>query len=158
MDEKVRFIAAVLAEEHSMMELCESFGVSRKTGYKWRLRYSNGTGRRGLRVFAGRRIGCHGRSRRNRRPRSSACAMRIRAGGLRSCGPSSCSARRSRPGRPRVPSASCCGGQGLSQQRKRRRHAVPNPGPLTVAASANDVWCIDFKGWFRTADHAVDLL
>ena len=44
--------------------------------------------------------------------------------------------------------------QGLSQQRKRRRHAVPNPGPLTVAASANDVWCIDFKGWFRTADHA----
>ena len=39
MDEKVRFIAAVLAEEHRMMELCESFGVSRKTGYKWRLRY-----------------------------------------------------------------------------------------------------------------------
>jgi hypothetical protein len=44
--------------------------------------------------------------------------------------------------------------QGLSQRRKRRRHAVPNPGPLTVAASANEVWCIDFKGWFRTADHA----
>ena len=44
--------------------------------------------------------------------------------------------------------------QGLSQRRKRRRHAVPYPGPLTVAASANDVWCIDFKGWFRTADHA----
>jgi hypothetical protein len=25
---------------------------------------------------------------------------------------------------------------------------------LTVAASANEVWCIDFKGWFRTADGA----
>ena len=23
-----------------------------------------------------------------------------------------------------------------------------------MAASANDVWCIDFKGWLRTADHA----
>ena len=80
--------------------------------------------------------------------------MRIRAGGLRSCCPSSCSARRGQA----WPAASTIGEllrpQGLSQQRKRRRHAVPNPGPLTVAASANDVWCIDFKGWFRTADHA----
>ena len=40
MDEKVRFIAAVLAEEQSMAELCESFGVSRKTGYKWLARYA----------------------------------------------------------------------------------------------------------------------
>ena len=39
MDEKVRLVAAVLAAEHSMSELCESFGISRKTGYKWLLRY-----------------------------------------------------------------------------------------------------------------------
>ena len=35
--------------------------------------------------------------------------------------------------------------QGLSQRRKRCRHAVPNPGPLTVAASPNDVSCITSK-------------
>jgi putative transposase len=40
MDEKVRFVAAVLAEEHSMTELCASFGVSGKTGYKWLARYA----------------------------------------------------------------------------------------------------------------------
>src|SRR5882672_1354452 len=39
MDEKVKFVASVLADEYSMTELCESFGVSRKTGYKWLLRY-----------------------------------------------------------------------------------------------------------------------
>ena len=39
MDEKLRFVAAALAAEQSMTELCESFGVSRKTGYKWVARY-----------------------------------------------------------------------------------------------------------------------
>src|ERR1700687_3026972 len=39
MDEKMRLVAAVLADEHSMSELCASLGVSRKTGYKWLLRY-----------------------------------------------------------------------------------------------------------------------
>ena len=39
MDEKLRFVAAVLSGEPSMTELCASFGVSRKTGYKWLLRY-----------------------------------------------------------------------------------------------------------------------
>ena len=34
MDEKLRFIGARLAEEESMTELCERFGISRKTGYK----------------------------------------------------------------------------------------------------------------------------
>jgi hypothetical protein len=31
MDQKVRFIAALLAREESMTELCERFGISRKT-------------------------------------------------------------------------------------------------------------------------------
>jgi putative transposase len=39
MDEKLRFMAAVMAQEESMTELCEQFGISRKTGYKLRRRY-----------------------------------------------------------------------------------------------------------------------
>jgi transposase-like protein len=39
MDEKVRLVAALVAAEHSMTELCESFRISRKTAYKWWLRY-----------------------------------------------------------------------------------------------------------------------
>ncbi len=34
MDEKMAFIVARLADEESMTELCEQFGISRKTGYK----------------------------------------------------------------------------------------------------------------------------
>ena len=39
MDERVRFIAAVKTGALSMVELCERFGVSRKTDYKWLSRY-----------------------------------------------------------------------------------------------------------------------
>ena len=43
---------------------------------------------------------------------------------------------------------------GLTEPRKYRRHAVPNPDLLLVAASANDVWGIDFEGLIRTGDRA----
>jgi helix-turn-helix protein len=42
MEEKTRFIAAVLTAEESIAELCAEFGISRKTGYKWLARYQAG--------------------------------------------------------------------------------------------------------------------
>src|SRR5262249_61329127 len=35
MDERIQFIARVLAGEDEMTVLCREYGVSRKTGYKW---------------------------------------------------------------------------------------------------------------------------
>jgi putative transposase len=39
MDQKTPFIAAYLRHRRSMTELCEFYGVSRKTGYQWIDRY-----------------------------------------------------------------------------------------------------------------------
>jgi transposase-like protein len=39
MDERMRFIVAHVEGLYSMTELCERFGVSRQTGYKWLGRY-----------------------------------------------------------------------------------------------------------------------
>src|SRR6516164_5012776 len=39
MDERMQFIARVLAGEDEMTVLCREYGVSRKTGYKWLGRY-----------------------------------------------------------------------------------------------------------------------
>jgi len=39
MDEKVRLIAALMAKEESATVVCEQLGISRKTAYKWLLRY-----------------------------------------------------------------------------------------------------------------------
>ena len=42
-------------------------------------------------------------------------------------------------------------GAGLVQRRRRRRRASPWSEPFAHAIVPNDVWCIDFKGWFRPA-------
>jgi putative transposase len=42
MDERLRFVAACLAQEDTMVELCAAFGILRKTGYKWLARYREG--------------------------------------------------------------------------------------------------------------------
>ncbi len=42
MDERVKFIAAYLRGELAVSRLCDAFGVSRKTAYKWIARYSEG--------------------------------------------------------------------------------------------------------------------
>ena len=58
------------------------------------------------------------------------------------------------PGRP-WPAASTIGArfdrEGLTVRRRLRRRTPPG-GPLCAADAANDVWAIDFKGWFRTGD------
>ncbi len=151
MDEKVRFVAAVLAEEQSMTELCESFGISRKTGYKWLQRYRSDGGE-----------GLHDRSRAPHRvPWAIGEAQAHAILELRcahpSWGPKKLRAKLiHRTPAQAWPAASTIGEllrrRGLTAARKRRRHAVPNPSPLVTAAMANDLWCIDFKGWFRTGD------
>ena len=43
--------------------------------------------------------------------------------------------------------------EGLVSSRRRRRRRVAAPGrPFRAVTAPNDVWCIDFKGWFRTRD------
>ena len=41
---------------------------------------------------------------------------------------------------------------GLVKRRRRRRRSTPWGEPFSGARRPNDVWSIDFKGWFRTAD------
>jgi putative transposase len=151
MDEKMEFIGALLGRAENMTELCERFGISRKTGYKLRARY--------------RAEGAAGIAERSRAPQvipwavSAAQAEAII--GVRrahaSWGPKKLRANlRDRAPEQDWPAPSTIGEllrrQGLSQPRKRRRCASPSPSPLPTAATANDLWCIDFKGWFRTAE------
>ena len=42
--------------------------------------------------------------------------------------------------------------EGLSQPRRRRRRPLTVEQPFGAVTAANDAWCIDFKGWFRTGD------
>jgi transposase InsO family protein len=150
-EERLLLIAEWLKGDLSMTALCERHGVSRKTGYKWIERY--------------RADPTQGLVERSRAPLrvpwslDEALAERIVA------------LRRRRPHwGPRKllavlkrdvpqfawPAASTIGDllrrEGLSQARRMRRPAVAVEQPFRTVSGPNDVWCTDFKGWFRTQD------
>ncbi|MEM9446470.1 MAG: helix-turn-helix domain-containing protein [Verrucomicrobiota bacterium] len=42
MDQREKFVVLAQSERYTISELCESYGISRKTGYKWLRRYAEG--------------------------------------------------------------------------------------------------------------------
>ncbi|MCR3955798.1 MAG: helix-turn-helix domain-containing protein, partial [Gudongella sp.] len=41
MDQREEFVLRALSEEISFTQLCDEYGISRKTGYKWKERFLN---------------------------------------------------------------------------------------------------------------------
>ena len=151
MDERMKFIADCLRGELPMVAVCEQYGISRKTGYKWLGRYR-----------ADPEGGLADRSRAPHHPAQGLDkAVAAAIIGLREqhpyWGPRKLlyGLERRYPGQ-RWPAASTIGDllrrEGLSRRVRQRRRAPPATAPLVHAQAANDVWCADFKGWFRTAD------
>jgi putative transposase len=151
MDRRVMFIAECLRGELPMTVLCERYGISRRIGYKWLNRY-RGDPEGGL---------CD-RSRAPHRPANGVAAEvveQIVAARTRYpyYGPRKLlvELQRRDPGQE-WPAPSTIGDvlrrEGLSEPRRRRRTAVPVTQPFLAVTAPNDVWCADFKGWFRTGD------
>jgi transposase InsO family protein len=150
MDERMKFIADCLRGELPMMALCEQYGISRKTGYKWLGRYR-----------ADPEGGLADRSRAPHHPAQgideavAAAIVELRQQHPY-WGPRKLLVKlEQRYPEQRRPAASTVGNllrrEGLSRPRRQRRRAPPLTTPLVHAQAANDVWCADFKGWFRTA-------
>lgn len=151
MEERFRFIQDYRSEDWSLAELCRRYGVSRKTGYKWLQRYAaEGLG------------GLEDQSRApHRHPNQVVEEVADAVLELRRqyplWGQEKLRARLQRDV-PEVawPAASTIGEMlkraGLTVPRKQRRRATPSKSPLSHAAGSNQVWCADFKGWFRCGD------
>lgn len=153
MDERMRFILDYERGEFSMAALCRCCGVSRKTGYKWLERYRSA----GLCGLADLSRAPHGHP--GAVPEEIAAAVLAVRRRHKTWGPRKVRAflERRHPGIG-WPAASTIGAlfdrAGLTVPR-RRRYRVPAPtAPLSEGAAANDVWTVDFKGWFRTGDGA----
>jgi putative transposase len=151
MEEKMAFIIKVKEGVGSFAAICRQYGVSRRTGYKWWRRYQKG-GLAGLEERSHRPHGC---------PHQSAPKWRDRIVALRlrhpSWGPKKLRIKLvERYGGKGMPVASTLGGmlkaKGLVRPRRRRTRAVVERGILTRPGWANEVWAVDFKGWFRTGD------
>ena len=48
--------------------------------------------------------------------------------------------------------------EGLVNSRRRRRRVAAPGRPFRAVTAPNDVWCIDFKGWFRSDGERCDPL
>ncbi len=135
----------------SMTELCDQYGISRKTGYKWVARFETD----GIRGLADRSRRPH------HSPRATDPAVVERL----------CEARRRHPTwsarkliavlsrqSPELawpaPSTGCAilKARGLVRARRRRERTRAPAAPLPPVTHPNEVWTTDFKGEFRTGD------
>src|SRR5215813_8178531 len=151
MEERCKFIHESQKGECGFAELCSRYGVSRKTGYKWIERYE-ASGIEGLRDQS--RAPDHHPNQVVQEVAEAVLEMRRR---YPHWGPAKLRVRLQREA-PEVvwPAASTIGDLlqrgGLTVPRQRRRKATPSQSPLQHATTSNQVWCADFKGWFRCGD------
>lgn len=151
MDERLKFVSDCLREEWTMAELCRRYGICRRVGYKWLRRYEE-EGVEGLEDRSRAPLHCPSAT-------EDSVVERIVAYKCKhmSWGPKKLltNLRRAYP-RSHWPAASTIGEildrHGLVEHRKKRRKAAPSAQPLSHCTRPNEVWCIDFKGWFRTQD------
>ena len=152
LDLRKKFILAATAPGTNIAQLCREYEISRKSGYKWLERY--------------RTVGEAGLEDQSRRPRSVSSidgeivlsiielrrhhpgwgAKKLRELLVRAgcdCVPSAKTIARilDRAGEPRV-----------RKLRRRRFRLVDRDREELAAREPNDVWTVDFKGWWRTRD------
>ena len=134
-----------------MAELCRIYEISRESGYKW-LRRSQVEGKRDLQIAAVPRLDIPIRP--SHRLSSSCwhCASDMRRGERASYGLTYNRSSR----RLVLPAASTIGAllkrEGLTVPRRQLRKTPPYTQPFQQAIEPNQLWCADFKGWFRTLD------
>lgn len=151
-NERLKFVAEAQRGRRSMVELCEEFGISRKTGYKLVGRYQ--------------REGPEGLRDRSRAPKKhpnqtpdevEAAILRVRKAHS-SWGSKKILSILERdrpdlalPARSTVDAILKRAGVVVARRARPRRRGY-HGAPIVAAKAPNDVWSIDYKGWFRVGD------
>lgn len=148
---KMEFVERAVRPGARMARLCREYGISRETGYKWLNRF--------------KRLGPDGLEEQSRRPRSSPLAtaeelvlavLEVREAHPRR-GPKKLAIMLERRFGAQTPSTATIArilrrfGKVRQRSRFRRLSIVESP-PTIRAEACNEVWTVDFKGWWRTRD------
>ncbi len=151
MSSKITFVEQAGRPGANIAALCREHGISRQTGHKWLKRY--------------REVGYDGLEEQSRRPRASPLATgeEVVASLLAArvkhprWGARKLARLLERQFGALAPKERTVArvlerfGQ-IRQRRKRRGLSVVERAPEVVAEASNDVWTIDFKGWWRATD------
>ena len=152
MEERVKFVLLASQRCLTMTDLCGEFEISRKTGYKWLKRYEQ-EGLKGIRERSRRPINSP-----NRTPAEVVeLIVKIRRKRKKLGGKKIRDELKKHYGVDPLPAASTIDNilarKNLSKKRRRRhKKTQPDRSFHTTPKAANDVWGVDFKGWFRTGD------
>jgi putative transposase len=156
LDQRLQFIAEVQRGTLPVAALCRQYGISRETGYTYLRRYA-----------AEGPAGLHDRPRTPKtHPQAMADARAAALLALRAQHPTWGPVKlrqylaRQQPDQT-WPAPSSIGAllhrEGLCHRRPRRARGPQGASSttLTPPTAPNQVWCIDFKGWFRTTDQQI---
>jgi putative transposase len=150
--ERLRFVAAWMSGERSKVEVCRSFGVSRKTGYAVMARYAE----RGSDALRDESHEAH------THPNETPAAIVTRIVAARLAHPT-WGGRKLRGFLRRADRATAWPVRSTFDQilhreglvvprRQRRQFPGPERRACIDADAPNDSWSVDFKGWFRVGD------
>lgn len=148
MEEIIRFVMLANSDRFTLTELCEQFGISRKTAYKHLARYE-ADGLKGLQARSHRPLSSPQRTEAD--VEALILAERRRH---QTWGPKKLQVvLETKHGITTPPACSTIGAilarHGLSVRRRRRPGAYPALNDaLTQPTQPNEVWTFDFKGWF----------
>jgi putative transposase len=154
MTERVKLITEYLSGDYSVSELSRRFGVSRPIVYKWIERYEEGSWE-GLRERS-RAPHCQARA---LSAETEELILKLKQRWPDWGAPKLRQKLREEVAPQRCPAESTVSAvlqrHGLVKAKRRRREAVPGgTGALVQSGGANGLWCVDFKGWWRTRDGA----
>ena len=150
-NERLKFVAAVQSGRLPVTELCARYGISRKTGYKILARYE----RDGPEALRDRSRAPH------THPNQTSAEVEAAILRVRKAHPTwgskkilwslerDCAADEL-PARSTVDAV--LKRAGLVSPRRTRARRQPSAPPVVEALAPNDVWSIDYKGWFRVGD------
>lgn len=150
---RLEFVAEALGRRRLFVSLCEQYGISEKTGYKWLARFRH-EGPAGLADLGHRPRSCPHQTPPRQRELLAECRRAHPTWGARKLR-SVLAEQHPELGWP-APSTitTLLHTAGLIRVRRRRRTPGPLDGPRGrgVAQEPNAVWTIDYKGQFRTRD------
>jgi transposase InsO family protein len=150
-DQRLQFLSSYQKEEMSVSDLCREYGVSRPTGYRWINRYEE-VGPEGLLNLSSRPHSCS-----HATPEKTENAILVLRSKHPSWGARKLKARLEQL-EPCVewPAASTFGNilqrAGLTSPKRKKRRTTPYSEPFSEVTAPNQLWCMDFKGYFSTGD------
>lgn len=151
-EQRMLFIKAFLERKFNLSDLCNQFNISRPCGYKWISRFED--------------EGWEGLKERSKRPLNSpnTTSSELEQEILRikyqwpKWGPKKVLGHLANSSEDIIlPSRTTIENilkkNGLVERRKLRKRFATRTDPLGECNASNDIWCIDFKGWWLTKEH-----